>query len=594
MKSRIIKRYVTAGAAVLLGLVFAFADIFWPLEYRLQDAVFQQAGLPHADIFVIGIDEHALDTFGPFGQWTRGLIADAINILNRYEEARPAVIAVDILYAEPSRRYPQYDKALLEAVQAGNVVLPSNIHVGVDRESLAAENVVLDVILPFGQLSEYAEHGFVNTAVDRDGIKRLAPLWQDFDGGRFYSFPVTVARMYADFWGYKINEGFITSQEMAYIRYTGNPGDFWQFSFADIFEDWFYPAMLEGAIVLIGPYAMGMKDDHPVSIRHDINMYGVEIHANVVQAILDGALKIPASPIMAVAIPLILLALGMLLMELTEKLYMAFALLLAGIGYFFLAQYIYNQGYVLPLFVPLLALVLVFLYQLIYAYALGMAEKNRLRNTFKKYVDPKLVDVLIKSGGSEGDAIGQKRDIAVLFVDIRGFTPMTEKLKGEPEKVVAILNEYLELTSSAVFNNGGSVDKFIGDATMALFNGFVPLDDHVFAAAKAAWDMVQKAESVNQSILRQFGVEVGFGVGLHCGEAIVGNLGPSFRKDYTAIGDTVNTAARLESNAQKSQVLISDDVYQIIRERIEAAPLEPMQLKGKSEAVKVHALMGIK
>jgi len=129
---------------------------------------------------------------------------------------------------------------------------------------------------------------------------------------------------------------------------------------------------------------------------------------------------------------------------------------------------------------------------------------------------------------------------------------------------------------------------------MALFNGFVPLDDHVFAAAKAAWDMVQKAESVNQSILRQFGVEVGFGVGLHCGEAIVGNLGPSFRKDYTAIGDTVNTAARLESNAQKSQVLISDDVYQIIRERIEAAPLEPMQLKGKSEAVKVHALMGIK
>ena len=595
--NRMIKRYVTVAVTLLLALFFLFADMLWHMEYRVQDMTFQRAGVLHPSIYIIGIDEYALETFGPFGQWTRQLMADAINILNRYEDARPAVIGVDILYAEPSIRYPEYDQALLEAVMAGNVVLPSNARVGIDRDALTGQNVILDVLLPFGELANYAAYGLVNAGADRDAVIRHAPLWQEFEGRRYYSFPVTIARMYAEFWGYEINENFIERNSVTYIRYTGmpgNPGDFWQFSFADIFEEWFDPAWLDGAIVLIGPYAMGMMDDHPVSIRHDVNMYGVEIHANVLQAILDDALKQSASPLVSVIIPVILLILGMLVMELIDKLYISVGLLLAGIGYFFLAQHIYNQGYVLPVLAPLLALVLVFLYQLIYAYVLGSVEKSRMRNIFKKYVDPKLVDVLIQSGEADSDEVGKKKDIAVLFVDVRGFTPMTEKLKSEPEKIVAILNEYLELTSSAVFDNGGSVDKFIGDATMALFNGFVPLEDHVFAAAKSAWDMVQKAEAVNKSILRQYGVEIGFGIGLHCGEAIVGNLGPSFRKDYTAIGDAVNTAARLESNAQKSQVLLSYDVYQVIKDRITVECLGAIPLKGKAEDMQVYSLTGIK
>jgi len=145
--------------------------------------------------------------------------------------------------------------------------------------------------------------------------------------------------------------------------------------------------------------------------------------------------------------------------------------------------------------------------------------------------------------------VGSKKHIAVMFVDVRGFTPMTEGFRDTPELIVETLNEYLELTAGAVFGNGGSVDKFIGDATMALFNGFVPLDDYIYKAVKAADDMVQGAAELNASIKERYGIDIGFGVGIHCGEALVGNLGPSFRKDYTAIGDTVNTAARLESNA---------------------------------------------
>ena len=128
---------------------------------------------------------------------------------------------------------------------------------------------------------------------------------------------------------------------------------------------------------------------------------------------------------------------------------------------------------------------------------------------------------------------------------------------------------------------------------MALFNGFVNLDDYVYKAVKAAWDMVEGAAAVNEAIKTKYGIDIGFGVGIHCGSAIVGNLGPSFRKDYTAIGDTVNTAARLESNAERSQVLISREVYDLLGDRIEAESIGEIPLKGKSVPLEVFALTGV-
>ena len=129
---------------------------------------------------------------------------------------------------------------------------------------------------------------------------------------------------------------------------------------------------------------------------------------------------------------------------------------------------------------------------------------------------------------------------------------------------------------------------------MALFNGFVPLDDYVYQSVKAAWEIVQKADKFNEHIRQDYGVDLGFGIGVHCGEAIVGNLGPSFRKDYTAIGDTVNTAARLESSAKPSQVLISKDIYDILGDRIDVESIGAIPLKGKSLPVEIYALTGVK
>ena len=157
-----------------------------------------------------------------------------------------------------------------------------------------------------------------------------------------------------------------------------------------------------------------------------------------------------------------------------------------------------------------------------------------------------------------------------------------------------ILNHYLNLTTQAIFKNKGTLDKFVGDATMAVFNSPFDLDDYEFRAVCAAWDIVEDGKALEKELLEKYGRSIGFGVGVNCGQAVVGNIGCEFRMDFTAIGDTVNTAARLESNAKKGQVLISQEVYDRVKDRIEADTLGEIPLKGKAKGVCVYSVTSIK
>lgn len=163
---------------------------------------------------------------------------------------------------------------------------------------------------------------------------------------------------------------------------------------------------------------------------------------------------------------------------------------------------------------------------------------------------------------------------------------MSESLK--PEEVVEILNEYLGLTTKAIFDNGGTLDKFVGDATMAVFNAPFDLDDYIYRAISTAWDMQAGANAIAEKFRARYGKSVSFGIGINCGNAVVGNIGCDFRMDYTAIGDTVNTAARLESNARPGQILISSEVYEAVKDRVAVTPIGEIPLKGKSNGVFVY------
>jgi adenylate cyclase len=229
---------------------------------------------------------------------------------------------------------------------------------------------------------------------------------------------------------------------------------------------------------------------------------------------------------------------------------------------------------------------LTFAYFLVEGYITEILRRRKVVSAFKKYVAPQVVDEISKQGDFKLVLGGESRDVAVLFVDIRGFTPMSESL--EPEQVVEILNEYLQLTTESIFKNGGTLDKFIGDATMAVFNAPFDLDDYIYRAVCTARDIAAGSQELEEKLMKRFGKTVSFGIGVNCGRAVVGNIGCDFRMDYTAIGDTVNTAARLESNAKKGQILISEYVYEAVKDRVEVTEIGEIPLKGKSKGVFVY------
>ena len=165
---------------------------------------------------------------------------------------------------------------------------------------------------------------------------------------------------------------------------------------------------------------------------------------------------------------------------------------------------------------------------------------------------------------------------------------MSEAL--EPEQVVSILNEYLALTTESIFNNSGTLDKFVGDATMAVFNAPFSLDDYIYRAVCTARDIAAGSGELEARLQAKFGKSVSFGIGVNCGDAVVGNIGCDFRMDYTAIGDTVNTAARLEANAKRGQILISREVYEAVKDRVKVTDIGVIPLKGKSNEVFVYQL----
>lgn len=159
-----------------------------------------------------------------------------------------------------------------------------------------------------------------------------------------------------------------------------------------------------------------------------------------------------------------------------------------------------------------------------------------------------------------------------------------------PAVIVDILNRYLGQVTEAIFKNEGTLDKFIGDAVMAVYNAPLDVPDYHFKAVKTGIDIVKAVDEMNAAMKRDFGIEIACGVGVHCGKAVVGNIGCSYRMDYTAIGDVVNVAERLESVAKRGQVLISSQMYEQVSIRFRAELLGEQSLKGRQDKIKVYSL----
>jgi class 3 adenylate cyclase len=219
-----------------------------------------------------------------------------------------------------------------------------------------------------------------------------------------------------------------------------------------------------------------------------------------------------------------------------------------------------------------------------------LTEKKRLeaqRRLFERMVSPAVIDQLNPNQLQLG---GKRTKITALFADIRGFTSFSERL--DPVELVSVLNRYLAAAADAVLSQEGTIDKFLGDAIMAWYNAPIPQEDHAFRAVKTALGIKDAVTDLQSQLPPES--RISFGVGIHYGEAVLGLVGTEKRLDYTAIGDSVNTAKRIQENAGKGQILISADVYNLVSDLILANPVAPVLAKGKSQPLEVYELIGLK
>ena len=326
-----------------------------------------------------------------------------------------------------------------------------------------------------------------------------------------------------------------------HISYTGRPAQYEAIPYSAVLSGEVPADYFEDRIVLIGPYAIGFKDDYLTPLQVKSLMYGVEIHANIIQSLLDEDLK---QELDWKWNAVILILAAILALYLFHRLQMVYSFIAVGalIALFAVGgRYLYGTGIIISIGYVVLLLITGCIVVVGFRYVQELLERRRVTEVFGRYVAPEVVDQILKSGDEGLKLGGTRRELTVLFVDIRGFTPLSER--AEPEEIVEILNEYLDLAANCIFQHEGTLDKFIGDAAMAIFNAPLLLEDHPMRAVEAAWAMKESSAALEQKLTKRFGFSVKFGIGIHTGPAVLGNIGSKSRMDYTAIGDTVNTAA---------------------------------------------------
>ena len=589
------KKLLPVIEALVVGiLVFllTITNLFSALDYIARDRLYQVPRGIRSDIKIIGIDAKTLDEYGPIQTWSRSVYADLIRTLNVDENTKPYVIGFDILF---SGRIDEGDQMLVDAAgEYGNVVVVSQFLYSKKWEKNSQGIIyypVVGIASPFDELLEVASTGYSNVSQDSDGtVRRIIPS-ETYDGITYQTFAKVMYDKYCADLGLTPNEIPTDKTGRTIINYSGKPGDYEYLSLSDVLDGKIDPRIFSDSIVFVGAYDPEMQDDFIVPNGGSSQMYGVEIHANIFQSYLQERFAFNGDPyILSLITALIAMLLHLLFRKL--KIWQSVLLLvIAIVSEVAILVWINNNGYSHSVIYFPLVIFLSFIYSLAINYLLEIRKKKKVLNAFQKYVAPQIVEEIAKKGDFEIKVGGENRDIAVLFVDIRGFTTMSEAL--EPEQVVEILNEYLTLTTKSIFDNSGTLDKFVGDATMAVFNSPFDLEDYEYKAVCAAMDIVKGGEAIEEKFQKRFGRSVGFGVGVNCGPAVVGNVGCEFRMDFTAIGDTVNTAARLEANAKKGQVLISDVLYERLKDRLEVIDVGEIPLKGKTKGVFVYEVKKI-
>jgi len=471
---------------------------------------------------------------------------------------------------------------------------------------------VYEALLPESNIDKLVQAsriaGYYNIFLDIDGTVRWIPLvirYQD----RFYpALSLEAVRSYvgniplrvrvADHGIESIQLGPVTiptdEKGRMLINFRGGPQTFPHYSVADIIAGRTPANAFKDKIVFIGSTAIGVYDLRVTPFSNTFP--GLEVHANVADNILrQNFLFRPgwASLFDLAAILFMGLVTGLVL----PRLRALFSVLLIGVlflGYLVASQALFVlNGVWLNAVYPLLTMVIVYTAVTLYRYIVEEREKRKIRGAFSFYVTPSVVNEMLKYP-DKLKLGGDKKELSVLFSDIRGFTSLAEEM--EPETLVHLLNEYLTEMTDVVFETEGLLDKYIGDAIMAVWGAPLEQTDHPVRACRTALKMLDRLSKMQQKWEAEGTPRLDIGIGLNTGLMVAGNMGSDRRFDYTVMGDSVNLASRLEGINKEygTQVVISEFTYEQVKDDFFCRELDAVKVKGKARPVKIFELLALR
>jgi adenylate cyclase len=564
--------------AAAIGIAFYATGLWGTLEAQSVDARFEVRGTQATpgEIVVVGIDDTTFDEL-PNDRWPFPRSLEGRVIRNLTKDGAKA-IAVDIQFTEQTT--PKQDNALIEAVAASPGVVLSTTETNKHGESriFGGEEVVHELGAHAG-----------NTVVPVEAGGTTRKMYNEHGG--LVSFGVAAAEQTT---GHHITEGEFEGDGKAWIDYRGPPETFRNVPFSRVLRDKVPASVFRGKTVVIGATSPSLQDLHATSTTGDSLMSGPEVQASAIWTAAHGfPLSSSASVVDLILILLLAAAPAAATLWLKPGLAIVAAVVL-GLAYLLAAQLTFDAGTVLPVVDPLLALVVSALGALAANYLITSFERQRVHDTFARFVPEAVVaDVLDRV--DEGDLRfgGVRRECTVLFSDLRGFTSFAEEL--EPDRVIEVLNRYLEEMSDAIMDAGGTLVAYMGDGIMAVFGAPIEQEDHADRALDAAREMLRVRLPRFNEWMQEQGLGDGFamGIGINSGTVMSGQVGSERRIEYTAIGDTTNTAARLEGMTKGSghQVFVADSTKVAMRgAEVELQIVGEHEVRGRTHTITVWTI----
>ena len=570
---------IGAGVGVVVALVTLLGVLEF-LELKSLDLRFTLRGpiRPASPIVIISIDEDSFDELDLAWPFPRALHGRLLDLVHR---GRPAAVGLDLLFSEPSLHGSRDDRLFGQAIRrSGDVVV-----LAADLTETPGEGFVKkDLNPPIKAVRQGAyAFGFVNFLTDDDGFVRSGEISRPYQNGVESSFDHHLYDLVVRA-GIPVKP--LPAEPSVLINFRGPRRTFPVIPYYQVVNGEVRPEAFAGKIVLVGATTPALHDEFPTPFSGQEKMPGVEVHANLLETLLQGNTIRRVHLYVGALLALLAAFVAALVTSLTRPIRAFLLILVLGTIYAAFIFWAFLTWHLWVDAVPIqVALFLGYGTTVVVDFIREQREKRRL----SRYFSPDVIKEILATR-KEASLAGSRRRVTVLFSDIRGFTSLSERLA--PEEVVEMLREYLTVMTEIVFRHGGTVDKYIGDAIMALYGAPFDQPDHAEQAVRTALEFQEQVKVLSERWEGRCGVRLRNGVGVNTGDAVVGTIGSQQRLEYTAIGDTVNLASRLEGLTKEflSPIVISQSTYEEVKHLFYSRYLGEVKVKGKEIPVKIYGV----